>query len=242
MYDLCIIFFLFFIFSVIGYVVEVIYCSLSLKKITLNRGFLIGPYLPIYGVSSVIMATMLSKYKSDPLVVFVLGGTIATTLEYLTSYIMEKIFKTRWWDYSSESYNINGRVCLKNSFLFGVGGLLVVYLVDNYYLNTIFKIDKTTFIVITLTIMIIFCIDIIISNLIVFKIRKNSILAKFDMTEEVKENVRRELSKNLVLTKRLLASFPDIFSNVRETVKKIDNKRKKIEKENKEKIKRMMKK
>lgn len=242
MYDFCIIFFLFFSLSFIGYIVEVIYCSIISKKLILNRGFLIGPYLPIYGISSVIMAAMLSKYKNDPLVIFVLSATIATIVEYLTSYLMEKMFKTRWWDYTNEPYNVNGRVCLKNSFLFGIGGLLVVYLVDNYYLNLIYKIDSTIFIAVTIVLMVVFLTDLVVSNLVVFKIRKNSILAKFDMTEEVKENVKRELSKNITLTKRLLSSFPDVFDNIRETIKKIDEKRKKVEKENKEKIKKMIKK
>lgn len=241
MYDFCIIFFLFFSLSFIGYIVEVIYCSIISRKLILNRGFLIGPYLPIYGISSVIMAAMLSKYKNDPLVIFVLSATIATIVEYLTSYLMEKMFKTRWWDYTNEPYNVNGRVCLKNSFLFGIGGLLIVYLVDNYYLNLIYKIDSTIFIAVTIVLMIVFLTDLVVSNLVVFKIRKNSILAKFDMTEEVKENVKRELSKNITLTKRLLSSFPDVFDNIRETIKKIDEKRKKVEKENKEKIKRKLK-
>lgn len=228
MYDFCVIFFLFFFFSVIGYIVEIIYCSIESKKLILNRGFLIGPYLPIYGFASVLMSTMLNKYKNDILAVFVLGAVIATVVEYLTSLIMEKIFKTRWWDYTEEAYNINGRVCLKNSFLFGIGAVFIVYIVDKYYLKLIYKVDSVVFMIITIILMIIFVTDVIVSNLVVFKIRKNSILAKFDMTSEVKEKVRIELSKNLVLTKRLLASFPGVFENIGDIIKKIDKKRKKI--------------
>ncbi len=241
LYDFCILFLLFFSFSVAGYITEITYCSILNKKIVFNRGFLIGPYLPIYGASSILISAMLSKYKSDLLAVFTLGAVIATVVEYLTSYVMEKLFKTRWWDYSKESFNVNGRVCLKNSILFGFGSVLIVLIVDRY-LSFIYSIDKTLFIIISLLFLVIFLTDLVISNLVVFKIRKNSILARFDMTEEVKDKVKIELSRNIFLTKRLLSSFPDIFENVRDTIKKLDDKRKTINKKNKEKIKKIMKK
>ena len=195
-YDFCILFFLFFSFSVVGYIAEITYCSIISKKIVFNRGFLIGPYLPIYGFSSVLISAMLSKYKSDLLIVFTLGAVIATIVEYLTSYTMEKIFKTRWWDYSNESFNVNGRVCLKNSVLFGTGAVLIILIVDNY-LSFLYSIDSTLFMVVSLIFFIVFLTDVLISNLVVFKIRKNSILARFDMTDEVKEKVKSELGKNI---------------------------------------------
>lgn len=222
MYNFCIIFFMFFVYSVLGFITELIFCSLVEKKIVLNRGFLIGPYCPIYGVAAVIMSVFLKRYNSDPIVVFSMGALIATTVEYLTSYLMEKLFKTRWWDYANESFNVNGRVCLKNSILFGLGSLLIVYVTDDLYLKLVSLFDPTFFIIMNSILMIIMLIDTILSTNIIVKIRRNCEIARRDMTDEIKEKVRAELSKNLALTKRLLNSFPKVFKDIRGIIKKID--------------------
>jgi len=227
MYTFSILFFMFFVYSVAGFFAELIFCTIVDKKLVLNRGFLIGPYCPIYGVSEVIMATTLFKYNNSIIIVFAMGALIATTLEYLTSYLMEILFKTRWWDYSGESFNVNGRVCLKNSILFGLGSIAIIYFLDNWYKKIVFLFDKELFININIILLIIIIVDIVLSTNIIVKIRRNSELARRDMTDEIKEKVKYELSKNLALTKRLLNSFPRVFTNVRGIVKKLDRQKKK---------------
>ncbi len=227
MYDFCHLFFMFFCYSILGYIVETIFCSSIDKKIVFNRGFLIGPYLPIYGVASVIMTLLLKRYKSDIFAVFIMGAFICTTVEYLTSYVLEKMFKTRWWDYTNQSFNVNGRVCLKNSVLFGVGGVAIIYILDDYFEKLVGLFSHNVFITINIIFMIIFFTDVVVSYLVISKIRKNSELVKKDMTEEIKEQVKGELEKHLSLNKRLLNSFPKVFVNVRDVVKKIDITRKK---------------
>ena len=116
---------IFFIASVIGYLVEITFCSIGSKKLIINRGFLIGPYIPIYGVGTVLVVLFLYKYSNDPWVFFWMTVILCSFIEYVTSYIMEKIFKVRWWDYSHEPFNYNGRICLKNSLIFGFAGLIL---------------------------------------------------------------------------------------------------------------------
>lgn len=236
LYDFCILFFLFYIYSVVGRIVELLFCSLTAKKIVLNRGFLIGPYLPIYGTAAVIMTIGLKSYIDDPFIVFVMGAIISTIVEYMTSFIMEKLFKTRWWDYTNESFNINGRVCLKNSIFFGIGGLLIIYVFDGWVLKLINLFDKDVFVIVNIILFVLFIIDVLISNSIILKLRKNSELVRNDMTQEIREKVRYELSKNFILSRRLLESFPKTFDNIRATVKSIE-KRRKIEKLNNKKRK-----
>lgn len=226
MYDFCHLFFMFFCYSILGYIVETIFCSLIDKKIVFNRGFLIGPYLPIYGVASVLMTLLLTRYQSDAFTVFIMAAFICTTVEYLTSYVLEKMFKTRWWDYTNQSFNVNGRVCLKNSVLFGVGGVAIVYFLNDYFEKLVGLFSRNVFIGTNIVLMILFFTDVVISYLTISKIRKNSELVKKDMTEEIKEQVKEELEKHLPLTKRLLNSFPRVFLNVRDVVKKIDITRK----------------
>lgn len=226
MYDFCHLFFMFFCYSILGYIVETIFCSLIDKKIVFNRGFLIGPYLPIYGVASVLMTLLLTRYQSDAFTVFIMAAFICTTVEYLTSYVLEKMFKTRWWDYTNQSFNVNGRVCLKNSVLFGVGGVAIVYFLNDYFEKLVGLFSRNVFIGTNIVLMILFFTDVVISYLTISKIRKNSELVKKDMTEEIKEQVKEELEKHLPLTKRLLNSFPRVFLNIRDVVKKIDITRK----------------
>ena len=116
----------FFCYAVIGYIVEVLYCSFFEKRLV-NRGFLHGPYLPIYGFGSLIIL-LLFQYKSPhPLLVFVLTFILTSMLEYVTSYLLERLFNAKLWDYSTYRFNLHGRVCLLNSTLFGLLGLLVIY-------------------------------------------------------------------------------------------------------------------
>ena len=119
MFDkICYLFILFIVYSVVGYIIEITNCSLREKKLILNRGFFLGPYLPIYGVSCLVMYGILTRYDNDIFTVFVMSAFICTVIEYVTSYILEKVFKARWWDYSNKKFNLEGRVCLINSFYF----------------------------------------------------------------------------------------------------------------------------
>lgn len=116
----------FFLYAMIGYVCEVLYCSIPLKRFV-NRGFLHGPYLPIYGFGALIVVVSLSFFNTHPIVVFLVAMALTSALEYVTSYLLEKIFNTKLWDYSKHFANINGRVCLLNASLFGLMGLVATY-------------------------------------------------------------------------------------------------------------------
>lgn len=107
------------IYSFFGWCCECIYCSIEQKKL-INRGFMTGPFCPIYGFGALIMIGA-SSFLPDHVVITFLGGMLLTSiLEYITSWGMEKMFDTTWWDYSEKKYNLHGRVCLLNSTLFGI--------------------------------------------------------------------------------------------------------------------------
>ena len=195
------IFFTFFIYSFIGWIIETLYVTLRefimYKKTTLaNRGFLIGPYCPIYGLSSILMIVLLSKYKDDLFVLFILGLVITSVLEYFTSYMLEKLFKVRWWDYSIYPCNIDGRVCLFNSFLFGILCILLIH-----YINPVIEYFVYG----------IFIIDIIVSYETVNKIKKTfKKNIKKDSSDEINCKVRETLIKESKLLKRIIKAFPNL--------------------------------
>ncbi len=118
-------FFLWFLFySVVGWAWETILCSVRERRFV-NRGFLNGPYCPIYGWGACLDVLVLGSLKQWWLI-FILSVILTGVLEYATSFAMEKLFHARWWDYSNRKFNINGRVCLLGMFVFGVFSVLLL--------------------------------------------------------------------------------------------------------------------
>ena len=205
-------FFKFFIYSFIGWVIETIYVSVKQKKLA-NRGFLIGPYCPIYGISAILMINILSNYKKDIIILFIVGLFIASFLEYITSLLLEKLFKVRWWDYSNHILNIDGRVCLLNSIMFGFLCIFLVQFLDpkvEHFINNI----PTDIRTITSTIcLILFTVDTILSYITVYKIEKIAFIKynlKKDYTEEIAKIVKNKLFKESRTFRRLLKAFPNL--------------------------------
>ena len=117
--------FLFFMaYSVIGWISEVVYCSVQERRLV-NRGFLHGPLCPVYGFGALLVVFLLEPFSGSVLVLFVVGMALTTTLEY-NGLAFETAFSTRWWDYSDLPFNFRGRVCLLNSVLFGLMSLIGV--------------------------------------------------------------------------------------------------------------------
>lgn len=202
---------LFLLYSIIGYIVEVIFVSIKSRKIVLNRGFLIGPYLPIYGFGSLIMVLFLERYENDLFALFIMGAFLCTTLEYFTSLVMEKIFKLRWWDYSDKKFHINGRVCLDNACLFGVSGILVVKIIQPIFSDLIYFLPSNVTIGLSIFLFVLFLADVVESCYITIrlKINLNNYIHR-DATREIKKEVMKAVRKHITLTSRLLRAFPNI--------------------------------
>lgn len=117
------------IYSFLGWIVECTYCVLG-TGVWINRGFLYGPFIPIYGFGAVLVLGAINYLPNNIFIIFLGSIIITSILEYLTSYLMELLFHTRWWDYSELPFNLNGRICLLNSLLFGVAFVVVYYLIN----------------------------------------------------------------------------------------------------------------
>ena len=154
-------FYIFIIYSFLGWLMEVLLVSFQQRKIT-ARGFLIGPWCPIYGFGALFVTLLLKKYYEDPIVLFIMSFLLGTILEYITSYLMEKIFKARWWDYTNHKFHINGRVSLTTSLGFGLLGVILVYVFNPFFLKIISNIPNILFNTIMIIILLIFISDVII--------------------------------------------------------------------------------
>ena len=112
---------MFFVFSGIGWVWEVIYIGFT-EGVIANRGMFHGPWLPIYGVGGCLILLLLGRFQQHPFIVFILATLLCGSMEYMTAVAIEFFFRCRWWDYSTKFMNLNGRVCLEGLLLFGISG------------------------------------------------------------------------------------------------------------------------
>lgn len=220
-------FLIFIIYAFLGWLIETIRVSIKSKKFV-DRGFLLGPIIPIYGISSVIMILYLNGYRDNPLTVFLLAMIVCSFIEYITSYIFEKIFDARWWDYSNRKFNINGRVCLYNVFWFGILSLLLIYLINPFIENFVLNLNIKFFNIISITLLIIFLIDTFISFYATFKLKNDIMKLQKDITDELKEKIKERI-ENTLLNKRLFNAFPKYKHNMFEKYYK-KNKNKLLEK------------
>ena len=221
MYNIFYLFLLFIIYSFVGWIVDVTDILLTRKKLV-NRGFLLGPICPIYGVGVLLMIKLLTRFIDTPLALFILAIFIFMTLEYFTSYIMEKLFNARWWDYTDCKFNLNGRICLETTIPFGIGGMIVMYIVNPFITKLLDKLNPNAIITIGAVLAVMFIIDCAISFSVISKI-KTVFKDRFkDDTEEVNNRVRQYLIKLSPLTKRLMESFPNLRIKMRNIKNKIE--------------------
>ena len=248
-FNLLYLFLLFLIYSFCGYICEIVYSSIYQKKLV-NRGFFCGPYCPIYGVGSLFILFTLLRFKSSPVIVYLLGALITSALEYATSFILEKIFHNKWWDYSTEKYNINGRICLLNSLLFGLGTLVIIYIGDPITTKLLSSLSTKTIYLVGASFLSIFLIDCIYSIIIAYNLRNRIIICEELKHEKLAkipgmlEKIIKDKVANLpTYPKRLLDAFPylkvgktkefDIMKKIRD--KKISKDHKSINKKVKSK-------
>lgn len=214
MYDLMYWFLIFFIYSVIGFIIEITSCFIFTKKFTMSRGYLLGPYIPVFGFGALIMVAFLSRYKNDILVLFVLSAFWCSVVEYFVSLLMELIFKLRWWDYSKDKFNINGRICLRNGFLFGIGGVIIIKYFHPLLNEFLLSLNPDIIIIVGWIIASIMIIDTVVSTFIISKLKIDT--DKYinqDATNVVKDQVADSLNKYRVFYKRLFSAYPHIKLN-----------------------------
>lgn len=203
----------FIMYSVIGWICEVIFCSIPEKKF-INRGFLNGPLCPIYGFGALIVIFFLTPFKDSIFLVFIFGLIVTSTLEYFTSYAMEKLFHSKWWDYSNNRFNINGRVCLLNSILFGLMSVFVMFVLHIKIEDFVNSISYLWIQIIAILSLVILTVDITVT--VQSAVNINEKLKKLrDLSTEIKEKLDE---KQLFME----AKIHDRISMLKENIESIE--------------------
>ena len=219
-------------FCIFGWALESCFHTFVLDKHWVNRGFLNGPYIPIYGFGAMLVLFVLGPFRDNWYIVFPVSILVTTALEYLTSWAMEKIFNNRWWDYSPFPLNLHGRICLPFSVAWGFLCLFLVYLLDPGIHILIGLLSPTAARVATGSLMLIISLDIVVTiratvDLNVLLQRLQQISQPFrDLRSEWSDSLqqhignlsfaiqewRNEASRLNPIQRRLLEAFPALYS------------------------------
>lgn len=200
----------FFIYCFLGWCWESCYVSAK-KRQWVNRGFMKGPFLPIYGFGalSVLIATL--PVRPFPVLVYVFGMIGATALELVTGICMEKLFHVRYWDYSNQKFNFKGHICLTSSIAWGAFSLAMIYGFHKPIEKLVLSIPFVWLDILTTVLTVIVAADFAISFKTAMELR-----AILDSMERIKDEMKRLQKRAEVIEAFLADDFHDAKENFKE--------------------------
>ena len=184
----------FMFFSFLGYIYEMIHMRITTKSLV-NRGYLQGPVIPVYGVGMILITTFLDDIKSNYILTFILLTIIIAVTEYTTGIILEKVFNLRLWDYSKRKFNINGLVCLNTMIQFVIMAGFTLYFVNPIFTNILDNSNSLVLSIIGVILLILFLIDFIFSSYMLNSFMKEVKTKHKDVTREYKSYINKKLKK-----------------------------------------------
>ena len=216
------------IYSFLGWVWETTFCSIRAGHF-INRGFLNGPVIPVYGFGAVFVMLAMSFFRSSEIpthlpyvdipLVFFGGLVICTLLEYVTAVILESAFHIRWWDYSKQKFNFQGRICLKSALFFGLMSVVIIYIVQPLVSRVTVSIPADIANPLALVFLVLFAADLAVtlssllhlkSHLAHVQHRIEHAAEEFkDNAEDFREDVFAAFSRSKRQIQRLAKAFPD---------------------------------
>lgn len=210
---------IFIIYAFVGWCTEVAYAALNTGKFV-NRGFLNGPYCPIYGCGVVIVVAALTPLKDNLFLLFVGSFMLTTSLEYITGLILEKVFHNKWWDYSNVPFNIQGYICLKFSILWGIGCTFIMDEVHPVIYKGITLIPHTLGVILLVIIMGIFIVDccITVSTILKFnkrlKIMDEMAASIHKLSDEIGENIYENVTAVVEKSEKFKENHPEFMEKL----------------------------
>ena len=210
----------FIIYSFLGWVMESVVRSICEKKM-INTGFLKGPFCPIYGIGAIIMFLFLDGFENKPILLFCIAIIILTAWEYMVGVLLEKVFHTKYWDYSNHKFNFQGRICLTNSICWGILGVIFVKYIHPFIQQLIAKVDKN---ILSYTISILFVVLLV--DTITSIIHVKNIKATLEKIEDINKEIKEKLKEIRKLKKEKEEKVPTT-ENIQQIVEALKKKRNK---------------
>ncbi len=203
---------------------ESVFRSVSEKKI-INTGFLRGPICPIYGFGAIIMITILSRFSNNVVLLFIASVVILTFWEYIVGVLLEKMFHTKYWDYSDHKINFQGRICLTNSIYWGILGVVFLKFIHPFMQELVGKINIDILYFIIAISSLVFLVDVITSIVKVLNIQK-----ALERVEELNNEIKEKLNEIKMAAKEAEKNAEKlaITENIQKLVDDLNRKRNRI--------------
>lgn len=226
----------FFIYGFLGWCYESAYVSIKHKQ-WVNRGFVRGPLLPLYGSGAILLLFVTIPFRENLLLMFVSGAIGATILEYVTGVAMEALFKVRYWDYSKRKFNFQGHICLAATTLWGVFAIVIVKVVHRPIENLVMVLPETIVEIFVMVVSVVFAADFALSFKAAIDIR--DVLIKLEEVQREMERMQKRMDVILAFAEdsreqvvmntyerldELTESLEERFARVKELREKLDAK------------------
>ena len=215
---------LFFAYAFLGWCIEVTLKYFQFHRF-INRGFLTGPWLPIYGSGAVLITVVikgLAPLEFSVGTTFIVSFLLCGFLEYMTSYVLEKRFHARWWDYSSKPMNLHGRVWIGNLVLFGLGGVVIVDLINPLLLRLSEHMSFPLREIMAFSLSAVFIADYVMSHFVLKLVKTSVELSEADDTEAISKEVRLLLSNRSVFYRRFADAYPEVIYKTERIAKRME--------------------
>ena len=213
---------IFIIYAFIGWCTEVSYAALD-RGIFVNRGFLNGPYCPIYGCGVVIVVVALTPLKYNLLILFAGSFLLTSILEYITGFILEKVFHNKWWDYSNKPFNLHGYVCLKFSIYWGLACTFIMDVIHPIIYKGITMIPHILGVVLLCIIMSAFAVDCGVTVTTILKFNKrlkvmDEMAAKIHkLSDEIGENIYENVTTAVEKSEEFQETHEELLTKISDT-------------------------
>ena len=204
---------LFFAYAFLGWCIEVTLKYFQFHRF-INRGFLTGPWLPIYGSGAVLITVVvkgLAPLESSVGTTFVISFILCGIVEYMTSFFLEKRFHARWWDYSQKPMNLHGRVWIGNLILFGLGGVLIVKLFNPLLFRLSGHMSFGLREILAIVLSCIFAADYGISHFVLKLVKTGVENSEADDTEAINKEVHLLLHDRSFFHRRFAEAYPEVI-------------------------------
>lgn len=200
------------IFSIIGLIIETLFCYITTGVLESRKGLIWGPFCPVYGVGATLLILILNPYKNKPIKLFIIGSILGNIIEYLLSFLLEAYYGARFWDYSYLDWNLNGRICVLYSIYWGILSLILIKLVKQPMDYWIRKIPNSK--PLHRIILILFILDGIATVWAITSYQKRIGIEYYHTSSRIEENIfqkiKIKIEETLFSNEIMLKTFPNL--------------------------------
>jgi len=200
----------FIIFSILGLVVETLYCYATTGVIESRKGLILGPFCPVYGVGATVIIFLLYKLKNHKFKLFFYGGLLGSALEYIMSYILEAFYGTRFWDYSFYKFHLNGRICIVYTLFWGVLTLVLICLIKPNIDKILNKIQLKYIKILDTIVVFLLVIDIFCTIWGIQSYKKRALKLYNGITEYNRKSIIKDIEGEIFQNEKMKKIFPNL--------------------------------